>query len=613
MQSNKFALVCNGGGVKGIAFVGAYSILTKYFVFDTFLGTSAGAIFTSLVATEYNCDELTNILNDKDIGKLIKQNIVKQIYNLIFHKGLNDGVKLRKWLDELYKDKTKKEKVNLIDIKQRLIIVASNVDKYGKVTFDSEDKEKNQGIELSLAVRMSLSIPFIFTPIKLNEDIVVDGGLLSNFPLEICRKLFPEKQFIGLYLDSNEEKKGLLSKIINTVIKRDDQDHLDKEKSIVKIDTSLVSSTKFSLSQTEKSYLFLAGKKSTFEFLKTTKILSSQEEEDYNELCKKYEEASRKLKEKQKNRKRLISFIAILLGVSLLSYFIYSKIKNDINYKLENKEVDEVKFIPNQTSLINLEKSMRNGAITKLLNYECIKCKMDSISELQIYYDDESYTLIDDKIHFFVKIVFDQQTQFATKVSFILTRKTVGNSDKAKTWSRFQKEFPIPLKIDKNSFTLASLINYTNSAVLNLSPDLVKYLRRSISLPETLSPKIVLGIKRKYIDFYDKEKGNLYKSYFNINDHLALYSTEVNASKLDTASTLKNSPVYLLTHSHFGVFWKEIELEETFYGDFQYKFIDIPLKLRLNNFSKSYDLDYTTDSIDEMPKIRKALKYLKEQ
>src|SRR5262249_43552893 len=77
------ALVLKGGGVKGLAFAGALLELECFFKFDTFVGTSAGAIASVLLAAGYSAHELQQLLESLDFKSLLSRNKLFALRNLL--------------------------------------------------------------------------------------------------------------------------------------------------------------------------------------------------------------------------------------------------------------------------------------------------------------------------------------------------------------------------------------------------------------------------------------------------------------------------------------------------------------------------------------------------
>ena len=77
------SLIMKGGGIKGLAYVGAIEVLEKHFDFNWFAGTSAGAVSAVLLASGYTTSELKDILQDKDFNDFKDAHFFRKIWNFI--------------------------------------------------------------------------------------------------------------------------------------------------------------------------------------------------------------------------------------------------------------------------------------------------------------------------------------------------------------------------------------------------------------------------------------------------------------------------------------------------------------------------------------------------
>jgi NTE family protein len=195
--------VFEGGGVKGIGLVGALSVIeAKGYRFFNVAGTSAGAIVAALVAAGYTAAELKQTLMQMEFNQFLDTDLVGKIpfvgavADELLAKGLYKGNYFENLMRQLlarkgvrtfgdlvlreYADSAKyrfKLRVVTSDITQgRMVILPQDIVNYGMAPED---------LEVALAVRMSMSIPFFFIPVRLGHCYFVDGGLLSNFPVEI--------------------------------------------------------------------------------------------------------------------------------------------------------------------------------------------------------------------------------------------------------------------------------------------------------------------------------------------------------------------------------------------------------------------------------------------
>ena len=167
VKKYKTALVLSGGGVRGLAHIGAIKALNEKGIFpDVIAGASAGALIATLYADGYTPDEIMALFKEKELLKYVEIIIPKT--SLVKMTGI---IKL---FNKHLRAKTFEE------LKIPVIIAASNISK-GQIEYFSQG-------ELLKPLIASASIPVLFNPVKINEDYYVDGGLLDNFPIKSVEK-----------------------------------------------------------------------------------------------------------------------------------------------------------------------------------------------------------------------------------------------------------------------------------------------------------------------------------------------------------------------------------------------------------------------------------------
>jgi NTE family protein len=231
-------LVLEGGGVRGLAYAGAFCELENKNILlqiDKVAGTSAGAIAGVMISVGYSASEINNIMsslaveefNDGRGGILGKYHRVRNKY------GLYKGEKFEDWLRELIEHKTGNENLTFAQLHQLHLenilfkdfyCTATNLSKQELDIFSYENTPE---MSVALAVRISAGIPIYFEPVVLDdqhqliqkEDTVsfrnyyVDGGMLANYPINIfdscenrgnpmlCDKVWFNPQTLGIKLE----------------------------------------------------------------------------------------------------------------------------------------------------------------------------------------------------------------------------------------------------------------------------------------------------------------------------------------------------------------------------------------------------------------------------
>lgn len=286
--------VFEGGGVRGIAFVGAVCCLEEHgYRWQRIAGTSAGSIIASLLAVGYTGREMKEIIGNLDYMKFVDKEgvqslpLVGGLLGLIFHKGLYTGNYLEQWMGELLqaKGRTRFRDVS-IKGRSRLKIIAADVTRK-EIMILPDDLAKYgmdpMEFEIAKAVRMSCSIPFYFNPVHLayagGRSCIVDGGILSNFPVWLFDvKGIPRWPTIGFRLTNGRPRhkpecsKSLLAyalDIAETIIDRNDEIYLNDKDAVrtITIPTFGIKATKFDITREESRKLYDSGYKKAREFI----------------------------------------------------------------------------------------------------------------------------------------------------------------------------------------------------------------------------------------------------------------------------------------------------------------------------------------------------------
>ncbi|WBW98535.1 patatin-like phospholipase family protein [Oceanirhabdus sp. W0125-5] len=209
----KANLVCAGGGLRGVGIVGALCALEREGIsWEKAAGVSSGAIIASLIAVGYTAHEIKkmmidfNFLKFKDKGVLGKIPFVGNAIGLVKDKGIYSGKKLEKWMEKLLEEKGVRTFQDLNgDNGMRLKVIASDIT--SKKEMIMPDCFEEYGIDINKftvakAIRMSVSIPLFFKPVKIKVDgvlhYIVDGGVSTNFPIEIFDRENNSIETIGI-------------------------------------------------------------------------------------------------------------------------------------------------------------------------------------------------------------------------------------------------------------------------------------------------------------------------------------------------------------------------------------------------------------------------------
>ena len=179
-------LCLGGGGIKALTYLGALNYLEKKEYIDvskikTFSGTSAGSIVLFLLNIGFTVKELIDFALQFDFSKFepdINCNIFLGKY------GIDTGEKIMTAIQTFLNEKYNRKDITFIELYEKtnieLNVVTTNYTQSKCEIFNYKD---TPDISVLLAIRMSISVPFFFTPVEYNGCYYVDGGLTKNFPL----------------------------------------------------------------------------------------------------------------------------------------------------------------------------------------------------------------------------------------------------------------------------------------------------------------------------------------------------------------------------------------------------------------------------------------------
>lgn len=196
----KVGLVLSGGGAKGLAHIGVLKVIEEAGVkVDYIGGTSMGAIVGALYASGYSAQELDSIFRVTDFTKLIQDNVprgAKTFYekedseryaltlpftdfSVSFPQAISGGQNIFNELVRLLfhvKDVHDFKKLPI-----PFLCVATNVETGQEVLLDHG--------YLPEAIMASGTFPSLFEPSEIDGDILVDGGVVNNYPIDKIKDL----------------------------------------------------------------------------------------------------------------------------------------------------------------------------------------------------------------------------------------------------------------------------------------------------------------------------------------------------------------------------------------------------------------------------------------
>ena len=235
----KVGLVLSGGGAKGAAHIGVLKYLEEAGIpIDYIAGTSMGAIVGGLYAIGYSADEMLEIISSVDWDRLISNQVdrkkisyerkaesLSQIVTIPFAVGTDrEEFQSRSFKNSLPTGIVSGD--NLINLFNSLSVGYSDTVDFNELpvpflcmatnVVSGKADKLDRGV-FSKALKASMAIPILFDPVKIDDELYTDGGLLNNFPAEQCRAMGAD-YVIGVSMSSGLERdSGKLTSLFSQI------------------------------------------------------------------------------------------------------------------------------------------------------------------------------------------------------------------------------------------------------------------------------------------------------------------------------------------------------------------------------------------------------------
>ncbi|QXP80328.1 MULTISPECIES: patatin-like phospholipase family protein [Winogradskyella] len=194
----KVGLVLSGGGAKGFAHIGVLKVIDSLKIkIDYVAGTSMGAIIGSLYASGYSGKQLEEIFESQDFEALINDNFSRA------SKSFYERENAQKYVASLPFDKFKitlpsalSRGQNVYNLLYQLMLPVDDISDFSQLPIPffcvATDMETGESLimdkgKLAEAVTASGALPSLFQPVVIGGDVLIDGGVTNNFPVEELR------------------------------------------------------------------------------------------------------------------------------------------------------------------------------------------------------------------------------------------------------------------------------------------------------------------------------------------------------------------------------------------------------------------------------------------
>lgn len=259
----KVAVVLSGGGAKGVAHIGVLKVLERAGIpIDIITGTSMGSIVGGLYSVGYDAETLDSIVRVQDWERLLfdkeeynrqsiedrdKQNtyFFRRNFSLKKKKLTDGGVVAGRNLSDLFNSLVGEYADSMAFDKFPIpfACIATDIVENTEHVFHSG--------RLPQAMRASMAIPGVFSPVRMNKEVLVDGGLRNNFPADVAREMGADI-IIGVTLqgppktaDDLTSAGSVISQIVDVNCKNKYNENLSITDLPIRVDTHGYSASSF--------------------------------------------------------------------------------------------------------------------------------------------------------------------------------------------------------------------------------------------------------------------------------------------------------------------------------------------------------------------------------
>lgn len=196
----KIGLVLSGGGAKGFAHIGALKVIEEAGIkIDYIGGTSMGAVVGGLYASGYNAAQIDSIFHNTNFDELINDYVPRsyksfnekhnaELYAFVLPftnfkikipEALSKGIYSFNLLSRLTRNVKDVNDFNQLPIP--FLCIGTDIEKGEQVVLDKGD--------LAKAMLASAAFPSLFAPVEIDGKLLIDGGVLNNYPVNEIKKL----------------------------------------------------------------------------------------------------------------------------------------------------------------------------------------------------------------------------------------------------------------------------------------------------------------------------------------------------------------------------------------------------------------------------------------
>lgn len=198
-NTQKVGLVLSGGGAKGLAHIGVLKVIDSLNIkVDYIAGTSMGAIIGGLYASGYSGKQLDSIFHEVDFDKLINDDLPRAS-KAFYERGNSEKYAVTLPFDnfKIKLPSALSRGQNTYSLLSKLTLHVKNIDSFNVLPIPffcvATDVETGKAVilekgDLTQSIMASGALPSLFQPVIINNQVLIDGGVINNYPIDELRE-----------------------------------------------------------------------------------------------------------------------------------------------------------------------------------------------------------------------------------------------------------------------------------------------------------------------------------------------------------------------------------------------------------------------------------------
>jgi predicted acylesterase/phospholipase RssA len=269
-------IVFSGASTKIFLFIGFLKYIKEYYssILDQlthYCGTSSGALIACGLVLGFSIEEMEELLIKLDFSQFKDINS-DGILSFFDNYGLDNCCQFEKLFRIMIKKKTNNENITFHELylltSKTLTIVATNLNRKQTTYFSHKNTPYVKVVDAIIA---SISLPILYYPKKIDNELYLDGGITNNFAINIFKE--SKEETIGALVMSNNKPQeitnffDIISSIVFCGVENQSKELIKEYRNILVLDND-IDSTDFSINRESKIMSINDGYEQTYTFFK---------------------------------------------------------------------------------------------------------------------------------------------------------------------------------------------------------------------------------------------------------------------------------------------------------------------------------------------------------